>query len=94
MRKMVVGDVDRRGRVYTRPMLLHPRIAMVIYLAVLVVGLASLFRRGLQPLGYAAFAVGMAVIADSKPTWRSASLYLAAAVLLAVAAVALVVTGV
>ena len=94
LRKMEVGDVDRRGRVYTRPMLLHPRIAMYIYFAVLGVGLVSLIRRGLQPLGYAAFAVGMLVIADSKPTWRHASFYIAAAVVLAAGAVVLAVSGV
>ena len=94
LRKMEVGDVDRRGRVYTRPMLLHPRVAMYIYFAVLAVGVVSLIRRGLQPLGYAAFAVGMLVIADSKPTWRHASFYIAAAVVLAAGAVVLAVSGV
>jgi hypothetical protein len=94
MRKMVVGDVDRRGRVYTRPMLLHPRIAMLVYFAVLAVGLVSLLRPGLQPLGYGAFAVGMLVIADSKPTWRHASLYIGLAVVLAAGAVAIAVARV
>ena len=94
MRKMAVGDVDRRGRVYTRPMLLHPRIAMYVYFLVLAVGLVSLFRPGLQPLGYAAFALGMLVIADSKPTWRHAAVYIALAVLLAAGAVVLLVARV
>jgi hypothetical protein len=94
MRKMAVGDVDRRGRVYTRPMLLHPRVAMLIYFVVLGVGLVSLLRPGFQPAGYAAFAVGMLVIADSKPTWRLASVYIALAVVLAAGAVVLAVARV
>ena len=95
MHKAQVGDVDRKGRVYTRPMLLHPRIALVIYFAVLGVGLVSLLRRDptLQAIGYAAFAVGMLVIADTKTTWARAAPFIVFAVVLAGSAVALAVLG-
>jgi hypothetical protein len=93
LRKAQVGDVDRKGRVYTRPMLLHPRIALYIYFAVLAVGLLSLLRRDprLQALGYGAFAVGMLVIADSKTTWQRAAPFILFAVVLAAGAVAIAV---
>jgi hypothetical protein len=93
MRKAQVGDVDRKGRVYNRPMLLHPRIALYIYFAVLAVGLLSLLRRDvrLQALGYGAFAVGMLVIADSKTTWSRAAPFILFAVILAAGAVAIAV---
>jgi len=95
MHKAQVGDVDRKGRVYTRPMLLHPRIALVIYFAVLGVGLVSLLRRDptLQAVGYAAFAVGMLVIADTKTTWARAVPFILFAVVLAGSAVAIAVLG-
>ena len=95
MHKAQVGDVDRKGRVYQRPMLLHPRIALVIYFAVLGVGLVSLLRRDptLQAVGYAAFAVGMLVIADTKTTWARAAPFILFAVVLAASAVALAVLG-
>ena len=95
MHKAQVGDVDRKGRVYTRPMLLHPRIALVIYFAVLGVGLVSLLRRDptLQAVGYAAFAVGMLVIADTKTTWARAAPFIMFAVVLAGSAVAIAVLG-
>jgi hypothetical protein len=95
MHKAQVGDVDRKGRVYQRPMLLHPRIALVIYFAVLGVGLVSLLRRDptLQAVGYAAFAVGMLVIADTKTTWARAAPFIVFAVVLAASAVALAVLG-
>ena len=41
LKKAQVGDVDRKGRVYERPMLLHPRIALYIYFAVLAAALAA-----------------------------------------------------
>jgi hypothetical protein len=93
MRKAQIGDVDRKGRVYTRPMLLHPRIALYVYFAVLAVGLLSLLRRDvrLQALGYGAFAVGMLVIADSKTTWQRAAPFIVFAVALAAGAVAIAV---
>jgi hypothetical protein len=93
LRKAQVGDVDRKGRVYTRPMLLHPRIALYVYFAVLAVGLLSLLRRDarLQALGYGAFAVGMLVIADSKTTWQRAAPFIVFAVALAAGAVAIAV---
>ena len=95
MHKAQVGDVDRKGRVYTRPMLLHPRIALVVYFAVLGVGLVSLLRRDptLQAVGYAAFAVGMLVIADTKTTWARAAPFIAFAVVLAGSSVAIVFLG-
>ncbi len=93
LHKAQVGDVDRKGRVYTRPMLLHPRIALYVYFAVLAVGLLSLLRRDvrLQALGYGAFAVGMLVIADSKTTWQRAAPFIVFAVALAAGAVAIAV---
>jgi len=95
LHKAQVGDVDRKGRVYTRPMLLHPRIALVIYFAVLGVGLVSLLRRDptLQAVGYAAFALGMLVIADTKTTWARAAPFIVFAVVLAGSAVAIAVLG-
>jgi hypothetical protein len=95
MHKAQVGDVDRKGRVYSRPMLLHPRIALIIYFAVLGVGLVSLLRRDrtLQAVGYAAFAVGMLVIADTKTTWARAAPFIVFGVVLAGSAVAIAVLG-
>jgi hypothetical protein len=91
LKKAQVGDVDRKGRVYERPMLLHPRIAMYIYFVILGVGLVSLLRRDptLQAVGYGAFAVGMLVIADSKTTWMRALPFVALAAALAAGAVVL-----
>jgi hypothetical protein len=95
MKKAQVGDVDRKGRVYERPMLLHPRIALYIYFIILGVGLVSLLRRDptLQAVGYGAFAVGMLVIADSKTTWMRALPFIVIAAALAAGAVVLA-TGV
>ena len=91
MKKAQVGDVDRKGRVYERPMLLHPRIALYIYFIILGVGLVSLLRRDptLQAVGYGAFAVGMLVIADSKTTWMRALPFIVIAAALAAGAVVL-----
>ena len=93
LKKAEVGDVDRKGRVYERPMLLHPKIALYIYFVVLGVGLVSLLRRDptLQAVGYGAFAVGMLVIADSKTTWLRAAPFIVLAGALAAGAVALAV---
>jgi hypothetical protein len=93
LHKAQVGDVDRKGRVYTRPMLLHPRMALLIYFVVLGVGLVSLLRRDprLQALGYGAFAVGMLVIADTKTTWARAAPFILFAVVLAAGAVVIAV---
>ncbi len=93
LKKAQVGDVDRKGRVYERPMLLHPKIALYIYFVVLGIGLVSLLRRDptLQAVGYGAFAVGMLVIADSKTTWMRALPFIVLAVALAAGAVALAV---
>jgi len=91
LKKAEVGDVDRKGRVYERPMLLHPKIALYIYFAVLGVGLVSLLRRdpSLQAVGYGAFALGMLVIADSKTTWMRALPFIVLAAALGAGAVAL-----
>jgi len=91
--KAKVGDVDRKGRVYERPMLLHPKIALYIYFIVLGVGLVSLLRRDptLQAVGYGAFAVGMLVIADSKTTWMRALPFIVLAAALAAGAVILAI---
>ncbi len=93
LKKAQVGDVDRKGRVYERPMLLHPKIALYIYFLVLGVGLVSLLRRDptLQAVGYGAFAVGMLVIADSKTTWMRALPFIVLAAALAAGAVALAI---
>jgi hypothetical protein len=93
LRKLQVGDVDRRGRVFTRNMVLHPRIALRIYVVVLAVAVVSLFRRELVGASYAAFAVGMLVIADTQPTWKRAIPYLILAGLLGVAAIVVAVAG-
>ena len=94
LKKAQVGDVDRKGRVYERPMLLHPRIALYIYFIVLGVGLISLLRRDptLQAVGYGAFAVGRLVIADSKTTWLRALPFIILAAALAAGAVILAVS--
>jgi hypothetical protein len=93
LKKAQVGDVDRKGRVYERPMLLHPKIALYIYFVILGVGLVSLLRRDptLQAVGYGAFAIGMLVIADSKTTWMRALPFIVLAAALAAGAVALAV---
>jgi hypothetical protein len=95
LKKAHVGDVDRKGRVYERPMLLHPKIALYIYFVVLGIGIVSLLRRDptLQAVGYGAFAVGMLVIADSKTTWMRALPFIVLAAALAAGAVALLVLG-
>ena len=94
LKKAQVGDVDRKGRVYERPMLLHPRIALYLYFIILGVGLISLLRRDptLQAVGYGAFAVGMLVIADSKTTWLRALPFIILAAALAAGAVILAVS--
>ena len=91
LKKAQVGDVDRKGRVYERPMLLHPKLALYIYFLVLGIGLVSLLRRDptLQAVGYGAFAVGMLVIADSKTTWMRALPFIVLSAALAAGAVAL-----
>ena len=93
MKKAQVGDVDRKGRVYERPMLLHPKIALYVYFVILGVGLVSLLRRDpkLQAVGYGAFAVGMLVIADSKTTWMRALPFIVLAAALAAGAFVLAV---
>ena len=93
LKKAQVGDVDRKGRVFERPMLLHPKIALYVYLLVLGIGLVSLLRRdpSLQAVGYGAFALGMLVIADSKTTWLRALPFIVLSVALAAGAIALAI---
>ena len=93
LHKAKVGDVDRKGRVFERPMLLHPKIALYIYFLVLGIGLVSLLRRDptLQAVGYGAFALGMLVIADSKTTWLRAMPFIVLSAALGVGAVALAI---
>lgn len=93
LKKAQVGDVDRKGRVFERPMLLHPKIALYIYFLVLGIGLVSLLRRdpSLQAVGYGAFALGMLVIADSKTTWLRALPFIILSVALAAGAIALAI---
>jgi hypothetical protein len=93
LKKAQVGDVDRKGRVFERPMLLHPKIALYIYFLVLGIGLVSLLRRDptLQAVGYGAFALGMLVIADSKTTWLRAMPFIVLSAALGVGAVALAI---
>jgi hypothetical protein len=93
LKKARVGDTDRKGRVYERNMVLHPKIALYIYFVVLGIGLVSLLRRdpALQAVGYGAFALGMLVIADSKTTWLRALPFIVLSTALAAGAVALAV---
>jgi hypothetical protein len=93
LHKAKVGDVDRKGRVFERPMLLHPKIALYIYFLVLGIGLVSLLRRDptLQAVGYGAFALGMLVIADSKTTWLRAMPFIVLSAALGAGAVALAI---
>jgi hypothetical protein len=93
LRKLKAGDVDRRGRVFQRNMVLHPRIAMRVYLAVLAVAVVSLFRRELIGASYFAFAVGMLVIADGQPTTKRVIPYVVLSGLLLGAAVVVTVAG-
>jgi hypothetical protein len=91
LRKLRPGDVDRRGRVFQRAMVLHPRNAMFISLAVIAAAVAGLFRPRLQWLSYFAFAIGFLVFADSRPTWIQAGLWIAVATVCAAAAVVLLI---
>ncbi|HYT26408.1 MAG TPA: hypothetical protein VEP73_08020 [Actinomycetota bacterium] len=91
LKKMEVGDIDRRGRVFERAMVLHPRVALRVYLAVFAVAVLSLFRPELRSVSYFAFAVGMLVIADGQPKRRTALLFVAIAAFLLVAGVVLTV---
>jgi hypothetical protein len=91
LRKLGPGDVDRRGRVFKRSMVLHPRTAMFISLGVIVAAVVGLVRPRLQWLSYLAFTVGFLVFADSRPTCVQASLWIAVAAVCAAAAVVLLV---
>jgi hypothetical protein len=91
LRKLQVGDVDRRGRVFKRNMVLHPRTGMLISLAVIGAAVVGLFRPGLQWVSYLAFSLGFLVFADSRPTWWQAAVWIAVAAICAVAAAFLLV---
>jgi hypothetical protein len=93
LRKLQVGDVDRRGRVFKRSMILHPRTAMFVSLAVIAAAVVGLFRPHLQWLSYLAFTLGFLVFADSRPTRLQAALWVAVAVVCAVAAGILLVAA-
>lgn len=94
LRKLRPGDVDRRGRVFKRAMVLHPRTAMFVSLGVIAAAVVGLFRPRLQWLSYLAFTVGFLVFADSRPTWVQAFLWIAVAMVCAAAAVVLLVAAV
>jgi hypothetical protein len=91
LRKLKPGDVDRRGRVFKRAMVLHPRTAMFVSIGVIAAAVVGLARPRLQWLSYLAFTVGFLVFADSRPTWVQASLWIAVAMVCAAAAVVLLV---
>lgn len=84
LKKLRVGDVDRRGREFRRNMIVHPRTAMFVSLAVIVIAILGLVRPGLQWISYLAFALGFLVFADSRPTWPQAGLWIAIASVCAV----------
>jgi hypothetical protein len=94
LRKLKPGDVDRRGRVFKRAMVLHPRIAMFISLGVIAAAVVGLFRPRLQWLSYLAFTLGFLVFADSRPTWVQAGLWIAVAGVCAAAAVVLLLAAI
>src|SRR6266545_5480599 len=89
LRKLQMGDVDRRGRVFKRNMVLHPRIALYLSIAVIVAAVVGLFRPRLQWLSYLAFSVGFLVFADLRPTWLEVGRWVAIAVVCAAASVIL-----
>ena len=91
LKKMEVGDVDRRGRVFERPMRLHPKVSLRVYLVVFAVALLSLVRPVLRPVSYFAFAVGMLAIADGQPTRRWARFFVFLAGFLCALGIALTV---
>jgi hypothetical protein len=94
LRKLQIGDVDRRGREFKRNMVLHPRTAMFISLAVIAAAIVGLFRPRLQWVSYLAFSLGFVVFADSRPTWVQAGLWIAVAGICALFAVYLFVSQV
>ncbi len=91
LRKLRVGDVDRRGREFKRDMIVHPRTAMFISLGVIALAVVGLFRQHLQWLSYLAFSVGFLVFADSRPTWVQTWLWVGVAGICAVASVVLLI---
>lgn len=93
LRKLKVGDRDRRGRVFERNMILHPRVAMQIYFAALALAILSVVKTQFRLAVYPALAIGMLVIADGQPTRRRALLYVALAVVITVLAVVLTLTA-
>jgi hypothetical protein len=79
LKKMRIGDVDRRGREFKRNMVLHPRTAMFISLAVFALAIFGLIGAGRQWISYLSFAVGFLVWADSRTTWLQAGVGIAVA---------------
>ncbi len=94
LKKLQIGDVDRRGREFKRNMVLHPRTAMFISLAVITAAIVGLFRPRLQWVSYLAFSFGFVVFADSRPTWWQAGVWIAVAAVCALFAVYLFVSQV
>jgi hypothetical protein len=74
-KKMQIGDVDRRGRVFERNAVLHQRTAFILSMAVIPIALIGLFVKGLQWMSYLVFTVGVLVFADAQPTRRRAVLW-------------------
>jgi hypothetical protein len=95
-----VGDLDPRGRVRKRPMLVHPRLTVrVIFIGFLVAlpgAVMPLFGRtepNLQPVTFAAFGVCFLGLADLARTWLGAGLQLAFAALSFAVALATLLVG-
>ncbi len=76
-----VGDLDPRGRVRTRSMLVHPRVTVPVILIAFVLSLPGVIMPLVAPntqgwivgvlrvLTFAGFAVSFLGIADLAPTW-------------------------
>jgi hypothetical protein len=81
-KKLAVGDVDRKGRVFQRNMVVHPGYGILVYLAASGVAVFALVKHQLG-LAYLMLAVGPLMIADSQPTKRTAFLYVLVGVAIA-----------
>ena len=93
LKRLKVGDVDRRGRVFQRNQLLHPRTALLVYFAILAVAVAAWFVPTLRPWSLLPLAFGFLIIADTQPTYTKAAVWVALSVLLLAAGLASVLTG-
>ena len=81
-RKLRVGDVDAKGRVFERSMFLHQRTAMIVYAVIMAVLLASLASRPLRVWSMVLYPVAILVLADSQPTRLRARMFMGLAVLI------------